>query len=206
VKRLVRVALVLAALGVLAVWPLRSLGGWLVLEHPLEKSDVIFVLGGSRLERPLEAFDLYQAGWAPRILLSAQEADGGEKALRARGVAVMSEPAFQKGTLVRLGVPAEAISILGDDQPSTASEAEELARTAATNHWSRIIVVTSRMHTRRAGLAMRRRAAGTGVTMLVRGSKYDPMDVDHYWRRRPDMRFVLFETQKLLLYWIGVAD
>ena len=54
--------------------------------------------------------------------------------------------------------------------------------------------------------AMRRRARGTGVEYLVRGSKYDPMDVDRWWQHRPDLRFVLFESQKLLLYWIGVAD
>lgn len=207
VKRLLRATAIAALLILLlALLILPGLGRFLVVEHPLTKADAIFVLGGSRLERPLEALDLYHDGWAPQILLSSQEADGGERALRARGIPVMSEPEFQKATLVSLGVPENAISILRDDQPSTADEAVALAATARERHWSRVIVVTSKMHTRRAELAMGRRAARMGVTIQVHGSRYDGMDVDHWWRRRGDLRFVLFEVQKLALYWTGIAD
>ena len=207
VKRVLR-ATTLAALLLLllALLLLPGLGRFLVVEDPLTKADAIFVLGGSRLERPLEALDLYRNGWAPHILLSSQEADGGERALRARGIAVMSEPDFQRTTLVSLGVPASAVSILNDDQPSTADEAMTLARVAVERHWSRVIVVTSKMHTRRTALTMRRRAASAGVSIDVRGSRYDPMDVDHWWRKRSDLRFVILEVQKLTLYWIGAAD
>ena len=207
VKRVLRAtALAALLLLLLALLVLPGLGRFLVVEHPLTKADVIFVLGGSRLERPLEALDLYRDGWAPQILLSSQEADGGELALRARGIPVMSEPEFQRTTLIGLGVPATAISIIGDDQASTADEATALAAIAVERHWSRVIVVTSRMHTRRTVLAMGRRAARLGVTIQVHGSKYDRMDVDHWWRRRSDLRFVLLEVQKLALYWVGVAD
>ena len=207
VKRLLRATAIAALLLLLlACLALPGLGRFLVVEHPLTKADAIFVLGGSRLERPLEALDLYYDGWAPEILLSSQEADGGEMALRSRGITVMSEPEFQKATLISLGVPEDAVSILTDDQPSTADEAVALASAARARHWSRVIVVTSKMHTRRATLAMGRRTAAMGVTILVHGSRYDQMDVDHWWRRRSDLRFVLLESQKLLLYWIGVAD
>ena len=68
-RLLVRSALILAPLLLLAVFALSRLGAWLVVEDPLEKADAIFVLGGTRYERPLEAVDLYKAGWAPRIML-----------------------------------------------------------------------------------------------------------------------------------------
>ena len=46
----------------------------------------------------------------------------------------------------------------------------------------------------------------TDVQIIMRGSRYDTMDVERWWTRRATLRFVLFETQKMLAYWTGVAD
>jgi uncharacterized SAM-binding protein YcdF (DUF218 family) len=119
------------------------LGSWLVAEDPLQKSDVIYVLGGSRMERPLEAADLYTEGWAPRLLLSRQLRDGGELALHARGITYPTEADLQRTMLGSVGVPLDAIEILDDDQVSTSAEARALVARAVQQHWMRIIVVTS---------------------------------------------------------------
>ena len=91
-RLLVRSALVLAPVLILAIFALSRLGSLLVVEDPLAKADAIFVLGGTRYERPLEAVDLYKAGWAPRITLMRQISDYGEleliearRAVSARG-------------------------------------------------------------------------------------------------------------------------
>ena len=70
----------------------------------------------------------------------------------------------------------------------------------------RVIIVTSKQHTRRARLVMSRRLAGTGVKVIMRASRYDRTDVEHWWRNRSTLRFTLFESQRLFGYWIGVAD
>ncbi len=44
--------------------------GYLSEQDPLEKSDIIFVFGGSSLSRPEKAAKLYQAGYAPMIYCS----------------------------------------------------------------------------------------------------------------------------------------
>ena len=69
-----------------------------------------------------------------------------------------------------------------------------------------MIVVTSKQHTRRARLVMRRRLAGTGIDVVMRASRLDTADVDRWWQNRSTLRFTLFESQRLLGYWIGVAD
>lgn len=181
-------------------------GSWLVDEDPLEKADVIYVLGGSRMERPLEAADLYAAGWAPLILLSRQQMDGGELELARRGVAFATEPELQRDGLRLVGVPLNAIEILRDEQQSTSAEAATLVDLAIARHWSRIIVVTSKMHTRRAGLSLRRQLDPHGITLIARASHYDVMKPDVWWRDRDDLRFTLFEYQKLLLYRLRIAD
>jgi uncharacterized SAM-binding protein YcdF (DUF218 family) len=180
------------------------LGGWLVREDPLEKADAIYVLSGTRFERPLEAVDLYKAGWAPTIVLTQQVADWGEVWLNEQRITVPSDLQIQIELLERMGVPSTAIESL-DTRASTADEADALLITMRKHGWSRVIVVTSKQHTRRAGLAMRR-VVGDGMKVMVRASRYDRSEVDRWWANRSTLRFTLFETQRLLAYWVGLAD
>lgn len=204
-RRLIRPALILGPILVLAIFALSRLGPFLVVEDPLEKADAIFVLGGTRYERPLEAVELYKDGWAPRILLMRQVSDYGELELMKRGVPYKREVDEQIEVLVRLGVPPAAITVLNEAN-STAEEADALHEIGTREHWQRAIIVTSKQHTRRARLVMRRRMAGTGVAVVVRPSRFDQADVDRWWRNRSTLRFTLFESQRLLGYWIGLAD
>jgi len=206
VKRiLVRSALILAPILLLSVFALPRLGSWLVVEDPLEKSDAILVLGGSRFERPLEAVHLYRAGWAPRVVLMRQISDYGERALKERGIPFPSEVDAQIEVMSRLGVPTNAITVL-DEADSTADEATYLRGLASRDHLSRVIIVTSKQHTRRARLVMRRRVSDLGTKVIMRYSHYDRSNTDQWWRTRATVRFTLFETQRLFAYWAGLAD
>ena len=205
-KRLiVRGAIVLAPILLLSIFALSRLGAFLVVQDPLAKADAIFVLGGTRYERPLEAVELFKAGWAPRITLMRQISDNGELDLTKRGVPYRREVDEQIDVLAHLGVPATAITVLNEAN-STAEEADALYVIGTSEHWKRVIVVTSKQHTRRARLVMRRRMAGTGVEVVVRSARLDDADVDRWWRSRSTLRFTLFESQRLLAYWMGVAD
>lgn len=189
----------------LAALAFPQLGRWLVVEDPLAKADVIYVLSGTRYERPLEAVDLYKAGWAPRVWLSTGVADWGEVSLRERGFKVTTEADIQIEVMGRLGVPAEAIEVI-EAMDSTADEADALVAAARTHRWTRVIVVTSKQHTRRSAMEMRRKLSGSGVTIIMRASRYDRSNVDQWWQQRGTIRFTLFETQRLLAYWLGLAD
>ncbi|MGE0043089.1 MAG: YdcF family protein [Vicinamibacterales bacterium] len=196
----------LLALGCVAVYGAANLGNLLHVEQPLVHADAAVVLGGSRLERPLEAADLYREGWVARIVLSRQPLDGGEAALAARGVPFASETDVQRRALVATGVPDDRIEVLPRTASSTADEATMIAALAAARGWSRVIVVTSIFHTARASLVVRRRLAGTGIDVLVRSTRYDASDPAHWWRSRGDLKVVPFEAQRYLLYWLGIAD
>ncbi len=204
-RPIVRSALILAPVLILTIFALSRLGSFLVVEDPLEKADAIFVLGGTRYERPLEAVELFKADWAPRITLMRQISDSGEVELMKRGVPYRREVDEQVEVLGRLGVAAAAITVLNEAN-STAEEADALHEIATRERWRRVIVVTSKQHTRRARLVMRRRMAGTGVDVVVRASRFDQADVERWWLNRSTLRFTLFESQRLFGYWIGVAD
>ena len=195
----------LAPILIVAVVLGRGLGAWLVVADPLEKADGVFILGGTLYERQLEAVDLYKEGWAPRLFLLREIADWGEIELRQRGIEYLNAVDLQVDAMVKLGVPRDAIAIL-DQANSTAQEADILYALAMKDKLSKVIVVTSKQHTRRARLVMNRRMAGTGVKVIVRPSRYDRANVDRWWTERATLRFTLFESQRLFGYWIGVAD
>ena len=155
-------------------------------------------------ERPLEALDLYKAGWAPTIVLVRHIADWGEVWLNEHGVKVTSDLETQIELLVRMGAPRDAIASV-NPMGSTAAEADALLAFMNKRGWSTVIVVTSKQHTRRAGLSMRR-VLGDDKKVIVRASRYDRSDVDRWWADRATLRFTLFETQRYIAYWLGLAD
>jgi uncharacterized SAM-binding protein YcdF (DUF218 family) len=204
VRRTLLVVLLLIA--ALAGWLVYFGGRHLQREDPLQKADVIYVLGGARVERWLEAYELYREGYAPLIMLSPERAEPAETLIRARGVRFPSTPELQRDALVQLGVPPSAIIAPGGWVDNTAQEGNLLRTTAKARGWKRVIAVTSKYHTRRTGFALRRALEGSGTAVILRASRHDPSHPAAWWRTRADIRFVTAEWQKLILYRLGLAE
>ena len=182
-----------------------QLGTFLYAEDQLQRADAICVLAGTRMERPLEGADLYLKGWAPRIVLTEEAPDSGVDALKERGMALPTNAETARDVMVKLGVPSAAIEILPTTHDGTAHEAESLRHICVSRKWKRIIVVTSKFHTRRAGFAVRRALKGSEVHVVMRGSTYDRADPHHWWRTRADVRWAASESQKFLAYALGLG-
>jgi uncharacterized SAM-binding protein YcdF (DUF218 family) len=204
-RLLVRATLLFAPLLLISAVAFPRLGAWLVVADPLEKADAVIVLGGTMYERPMEAVELYKEGWAPRIYLFREIADWGEQVLIERNVPYTRAVDLQIEVMGRLGVPRDVIGVL-DQANSTADEADDVLALVTSEKFSRVIIVTSKQHTRRARLVMNRKMNPAGVRIVVRPSRYDRADVERWWANRSTLRFTLFEMQRLLGYWIGVAD
>ena len=110
-----------------------------------------------------------------------------------------------RDAMVKLGVPPGAIAMLPGRPDNTAAEANLSRDLAQRSGWRRLIVVTSKEHTRRAKLAFRRALAGTGIVPIVRASRYDGTDPAHWWRSRGAARNTLFEWIKLIAYAGGLG-
>jgi uncharacterized SAM-binding protein YcdF (DUF218 family) len=182
------------------------LGTFLVDEDPVQPSDAIFVLAGSQMNRPLEAADLYRAGAARTIVISQDSSDEAVLALEARGVHHPRHAEMVRDTLIKDGIPAAAILMPTRIHDNTAQEAQTLRELARTHDWTRVIVVTSKYHTRRAGFAMRRELRDTRVTVILRASRYDRSHPARWWRHRGDIRFLLQEVPKLAAYLLGLGE
>ena len=203
VRALAAIALLVILAGALFF---RSAGRYLVVEDPLEKSDAVVALAGARVERWLEVVDLYHAGWAPRVVVSNGRTGEIEAQLRARGIRFPGEGEAARDAMVQMKVPAEAIQILPGSVDNTAQEARATREMALANGWQRLIVVTSRYHSRRTAFAFRRELQGTPVQVRIRTSRYDLATPDRWWTDRADFRYVTMEYQKLLAYRLGLGE
>jgi uncharacterized SAM-binding protein YcdF (DUF218 family) len=199
-----------ALLGALVLIPLGAygfdqIGPFLAKQDALQKADAILVLAGTPMRRPLEAADLYLAGYGSRIVLTRQTRDGGERALVERGVPFAEDVVRTRDVFLQLGIPDEAILIPARIHDSTAAEAVTLRELAGRHGWRRIIIVSSKYHLRRAAFAFRRELRRTGVQVVMQGTRYDRMEPARWWRRRADIREVVPEMQKLVAYFFGLG-
>lgn len=202
-RRVLVVALVALSLGSVGCY---RLGVLLSPEDPLTKADAIFVFAGSRATRPLEAIDLYKEGYAPLIVLTRDQEEPALAVLAARGISLPTRFSMSRDILRQLEVPDSAVVTPDRVHDNTAQEASTLAALAASRSWRRVILVSSKYHMRRVGLASRRALRGSGVEVVRRPSRYDPATPDRWWRRRSDLREMLWEIPKLIGYAVGVGE
>jgi uncharacterized SAM-binding protein YcdF (DUF218 family) len=205
-RRRPAIAALLALSIALFLYSLAGLGSFMAREAPLERADAIFVLAGTYVERPLEAADLYREGYAPRILLTRSIRErGAYLEAQRRGSRLPDEFDVSWQLLTQMGVPESAIIAPSRVHDNTAQEAATLREVALRERWTRVIVVSSKYHLRRVGVATRRALSGTPVEVVLRGTRYDPSVPERWWRRRADLRFVASEVPKLVLYAAGVG-
>lgn len=180
-------------------------GRLLYREDPLERADAVFALAGERVIRWLEASELLREGWAPRVVLGAGYRDVAERSLIDRGVVIASEGEVARSAMLQLGHRADAVEVLPGFPDNTAAEGQLLRAHALARRWTTIIVVTSKLHTRRAGFAIEHAMAGTGVKIIVRSSRYDDDNPTWWWMKRRTLRTVLAELPRLIAYVLGLG-
>lgn len=206
-RRTTRILLALAGLvlltaAALARSPLlHAAGRYVVSQDSPQPADAIAVLSGSIPDRILEAVDLYDAGMAPRILLVAEKTRPGIDELQRRGVHIPHVHDLNIDIATQLGVPRSALVLLEDHANSTLSEARAILRHLRQHHLRSALVVTSKIHSHRAGVIYRW-LAGDEFTILSVPSRHDPFDPTSWWHSRGYARRLIFEYQKLAVFWL----
>src|SRR5580698_2073370 len=180
---------------------LLGIGRWLAVEGPLEKAQAIVVLSGRMPLRAIEAAKLYREGYAPKVWLTHSAEPGAT--LKAMGISFVSEDAYNTQVLMHGGVPADAIRVL---QPPIINTADEIAAVSAAldeEKGARVILVTSKVHTRRVRILWHRLAASHGQA-IVRAASDDPFDPGHWWRTTSNALDVVRESLGILNAWAGM--
>ena len=201
-RRALAPALVLVLVTTAVAGGALGVGRWLVVADPVEPASVIVVLGGHVPFRAMEAASLFRQGWAPEVWLTQPLQPAEEAALDELGIRRCGEEAMNREVLERLGVPSPAIRVLRDGVLNTADEVRLVARELERVGASRVILVTSKPHSRRVR-AIWRALVGSSPRAVVRYAASDPYDPGHWWRRTGDMLAVSREVLGLVNVWAG---
>jgi uncharacterized SAM-binding protein YcdF (DUF218 family) len=176
-------------------------GRWLVAEDPLEKAQAIVVLSGHMPMRAMEAAKLYREGYAPSVWLTHSTEPGAT--LEAMGIPFFGEDFYNLRVLVHEGVPVNAIHLLQPPIINTADELADVSLALEAGKGTTVIIVTSKVHTRRVRILWNGLAAGRGRA-LIRAATDDPFEPRRWWRTTGDALDVVRELLGILNAWAGL--
>lgn len=159
-----------------------------IIEDPLDKADVLIVLGDDNFyaDRATRAVQLFREGKAPVIVAS------GRRLRPSAGIAELIEH-----DLVERGVPKDKVVRFTHDGDSTLEEAEALARLVKEKKWRKVIVVTSNYHTRRVRYIFRR-VFPQGIVVSVASARDGDFDPEHWWEKRKSIKELTQEFAGML--------
>jgi uncharacterized SAM-binding protein YcdF (DUF218 family) len=174
-------------------------GRMLVAESEPFEADAVVMLAGGGPERSHEAADIYNAGLAPRVVLTTQQLPDNFVEMERLGIDLFLPHENDLRVLEGLGVPADAIVRIESIATETLDELTRIRALAVERGWTRLILVSSNFHTRRVSL-IARYVFEDDLQVAVIGSRYSEFDPRGWWRTARDARTFLIEFQKLLLY------
>ena len=189
-------------LGLAGLWSFRaplltSTARLLVEEGAWAPADLAVVFSENRIMDAAVAAEAVRSGYVPRVLLLVPAQRPDDMLLRDLQIALLRPHEVAMLALMRLGVPQNAIVVESLLFGGTNGAVQTVARYARNHGVKRLIVVTYRSHTRRAGLLMRR-ALGPGATVIVRASPRDDFRPEGWWRGRDQAREVMSEGLRWL--------
>jgi uncharacterized SAM-binding protein YcdF (DUF218 family) len=178
-----------------------NVGRWLIVEDPLQKASAIAVLSGRMPGRVLEAARVYKQGYAARVWLTYSTEPGAT--LKKFSVPYVGEDSYDKQILIHEGVPESAIQVLEPPIVNTSDELKTIGEALRKESKGSVILVTSKVHTRRTKALWNRLSAQDGVA-IVHGVSDDPFDSAHWWRNTSDALDVVREILGLANVWAGL--
>ena len=98
----------------------REPGGYLIVDEPIRPADALVVLAGARVDRWLEAVDLYREGKGKNILLSPGYLEAAEVRLRENGISYPAATDLIRDAMVQMGIPATVITSIPKGMDNTA--------------------------------------------------------------------------------------
>jgi len=172
-------------------------GRYLVVEDKLEKANAMFVFGGSIPNRIIEAAEIYKDGFAPLIIISKYPEPEGYKYLRDIDISLPEGHDINKSIAIQMGIPENNLLVTEYRNTSTFEEILRLVQFCRENNFKKVILVSSKSHTRRISRIFSGISDGQ-IKGIVRYSRFDGYNPDQWWQDRNSLRQTVFEYQKLL--------
>lgn len=179
-------------------------GTIIVLDEKPVVSDAIIVLktGVEYYPRLIEAADLYRKGYAKKIVINGNRKTDVLRDLEKKGFRSCC-PWYENSlrVLSLFGIPRKnVLCISAEEAYDTVSEAEAVGREIFQRGFSRIILTTSKSHTRRSHFIWSK-MHGDRLTICSVSAKTDPYNPQGWWKDGRQIRWVLSEYGAWVYYW-----
>ena len=196
-KCLYTVTGILISLGAATAIVLATAGTWLIQPDRPARADAIVALSGD-LQRTVYAAELFRAGMAPKVILTEERRMPAHRKLDEIGIPFPEMHDVSRDMLLKLGVPKEAVQVVGQRVVSTATEAAAVR--AALPPEASILVVTSWYHTRRTHMTFARHFPPGKLAVVS-----DPADgpPSPWWSEQDSARSVILELVKIPFFLLG---
>ena len=176
---------------------------WVVLDEKVTPSDAVVVLntGPEYFPRLIEAADLYRKGLTDQVVINGNRKSDVFREIEAKGFKRCC-PWYEDSLriLSMFGVPREKVISLGvEDAYDTTTEAAAVGKEVIRRGYRRIIITTSKYHTRRAKFIWKR-LYGNRLSISSVSAKTDPFDPNSWWRDGRQIRWVLSEYGAWVFY------
>ena len=197
-RALFMLGVVAAALG--AAWMARAplLRGaatlWAVSDD-YTAADAVVVLGGGLESRPFAAADLYKRGLAKHVLVLDVWPGAAE-----RLEIIPRQGILARDILLRIGIPAQAITVHGNGVANTYEEARAVRDWAARTGGTSVIVPTEEFSSRRVRWMFRRELADAGVRVGIKVLTPAEYGAENWWTREKGILAFQNEIMKYLYY------
>jgi uncharacterized SAM-binding protein YcdF (DUF218 family) len=183
---------------------LRKLGGLLVVDETPSPSDAVVVLntGIEFYPRLIEAAEIYRQGLVHKVVINGNRKTDTLRELEANGFTRCCPWYTDAVRILAMGsVPQkDIIWISAEDAYDTMSEAEAVGRELLHHQLAKIIITTSKYHTRRARFIWQNMYENQ-LTVAMVSAKSDPYDPNNWWKDGRQVRWVLAEYGAWFYYW-----
>ena len=182
----------------------KYMGEFLVHDDLPVESDAAVILntGIEYYPRLVEAASIYKKGLAKKIVINGNRKTDSLRELEAMGFKSCC-PWYEDRLriLEMLGVPRyDVIPVSAEDAYDTITEAEAVGRELVQQGYERIILITSKYHTRRAAHIWNKMYQDK-LKVISISAKTDPFDPDSWWRKGRQIRWVLAEYGAWIFYY-----
>jgi uncharacterized SAM-binding protein YcdF (DUF218 family) len=183
---------------------LRMMGGLVVVDEKPPYSDAVVVLntGDEYYPRLIQAADIYQHGLVRNVVINGNRKTDNLRELEAKGFRRCC-PWYADSVriLTMSGVPEDKIIwISAEDAYDTVSEADTVGKEIIRRNFKKVIITTSKYHTRRAKFIWKKMYKNQLAVYMV-SAKTDPYDPDNWWKDGRQIRWVLAEHGAWIFYW-----
>jgi uncharacterized SAM-binding protein YcdF (DUF218 family) len=161
-------------------------------------ADAIVVLSGDP-GRAVEAADLFKRHIAPYVVITTELPPTVYEKARKDGVQLVLNHENYVRLLQGYGVPAVNILRIESYVGDTFDEVRQIRDFAREKGWTRLVIVTSNFHTRRARMVARY-LLEPEIRVAVVSSHYDNFKPESWWKSQAQTRTFAIEVEKLITY------